>query len=314
MRIGLLMDASCDLPQEYVAAHPITVLPVHVNLDGQVFDDRRDKGETLRFLERQEDIGNLPAHTEPYSDEQIQALFLEHLVTRFDCVFCLTASGTRSSVHANVTRASFGIVQNYREARQAAGVQGPFLLRVVDTQTLCAGAAVPVTEAVRLVAAGKSSAQIRERLEEVSRNTYGYLLPRDLRRLHTRSRARGERGVSLLGSALGSTLDIKPILCDWRGTTSTTARLRGFETAAQALFGHTAQRIRQGLMVPSVCLSYGGRLEDLRALPGYAQVPEACRDCGVDLLESPMSITGMVNAGTGALSVGFACEEYRAEF
>lgn len=314
MRIGLVMDASCDLPQEYVAAHHITVLPVHIDIDGQVFDDRRDEDETLRFLERQADARGRSAHTEPCSDDQIQQLFLGRLVTRFDCVFCLTVSSARSPTHANVTKAGFGIVQNYRHARRAAGVQGPFLLRIVDTQTLCAGAAVPVTEAVRLVGAGKASAQIRERLEEVSRNTYGYLLPRDPRRLHASSRARGGRSVGLLGSTLGSTLDIKPLLCGWRGTTRVAARLRGFEAAAQALFRHTAERIREGLMVPSVCLSYGGRLEELRALPGHAQVAEACRDGGVNLLESPMSITGMVNAGAGALSVGFACAEYHAEF
>ena len=90
--------------------------------------------------------------------------------------------------------------------------------------------------------------------------------------------------------------------------------MRGFEHGAEALFEHVAARIDAGLMVPTVCLSYGGALDDLRALPGYRLVPEACSRNGVRLLESTMSITGMVNVGEGAVTVGYACEQDDATF
>ncbi|MBS0583053.1 MAG: fatty acid-binding protein DegV, partial [Proteobacteria bacterium] len=35
---------------------------------------------------------------------------------------------------------------------------------------------------------------------------------------------------------------------------------------------------------------------------------------GVELLESPMSVTGMVNVGVGALTLGFASPEHDAQF
>jgi len=40
----------------------------------------------------------------------------------------------------------------------------------------------------------------------------------------------------------------------------------------------------------------------------------ACEECGVELMEAPMSITGMVNVGEGAVTLGFAAEEHVAEF
>jgi len=68
------------------------------------------------------------------------------------------------------------------------------------------------------------------------------------------------------------------------------------------------------LLVPVVCLSYGGELATLARLPGYAELRDACAATGVALLEAPMSITGMINVGEGALTVGFATKQHDADF
>ncbi len=314
MRIGLVMDASCDLPQDYVTRHHIAVLPIRIDIDGQVFSDRRDEAEVQRFLD--EDLGSRShsARTEPLSADEIQALVLERMVTACDCLFCLTITAARSPIHANATKASFGVLKGYREVRREAGQQGQFLLRVIDTQTLFAGSGVVVAEAVRLAESDRTPGEIRERLEQVARHARGYMLPRDLHYLRARARKKGDRSVGLIGATLGSALDIKPILRGWQGNTEPVAKMRGFEHGAEALFGHAARRIRAGLVVPTVCLSYGGALDRMRDLPGYRLVADACAECDVELLESTMSITGMVNVGEGAITVGYACEEDDAEF
>jgi fatty acid-binding protein DegV len=48
----------------------------------------------------------------------------------------------------------------------------------------------------------------------------------------------------------------------------------------------------------------------MRALPGYGQLREACAAHNIDVLESVMSLTGMVNVGKGAVVVGFAAEPH----
>ncbi|HAL23902.1 MAG TPA: fatty acid-binding protein DegV, partial [Stenotrophomonas sp.] len=74
----------------------------------------------------------------------------------------------------------------------------------------------------------------------------------------------------------------------------------------QKLFGVVGKRVRAGLMTPTVCVSYGGELDELRALPGYAALKETCAAHGVAVYEAVMSLTGMVNVGKGAVTVGFA--------
>jgi DegV family protein with EDD domain len=314
MRIGLVMDATCDLPLDYVHKHNITVLPIMVNVEGESFADQHDPAETKRFIDSGMGSKSHGAETTPYSSEDVVQLFLDRLVIDFDCVFCLTITATRSPVHANVSKASFSILKSYRPIRQQADIPGPFLMRVIDTQTLFAGASITVLEGVRLIQSGESPGHMRERLEHIAHNAHGFLIPRDLNYLRQRARKRGDRSISLFGATLGSALDIKPILRGWRGQTEPMAKMRGFEGATESLFKHIGERVRDGLLVPAVTLSYGGDLDVMRNLPGYDTLRQTCADQGIDVLESPMSITGMANTGQGALSAGFASDPYEAQF
>lgn len=67
MRIGVVMDATCDLPQDWIEKHHVTVLPIVVKIDDQSFSDERDSAETQRFLD--EKLGNRShsAETDSYS-------------------------------------------------------------------------------------------------------------------------------------------------------------------------------------------------------------------------------------------------------
>ncbi|HEV2540939.1 MAG TPA: DegV family protein [Frateuria sp.] len=313
MRMGLAIDASCDLPQAFLEEHGIAVMPIAVKLDGTVFKDQRDPQEIERFLAMKL-AGTHAAETEPCSVEDVQRLFLDRLVLERDCVFCLTITATRSPIHDHVVKASFAILKQYREVRERAGIAGPFLMRVVDTRNVFAGEGPAVFEAVRLIQAGETPPIIRERLGAVANQTYAYMLPRDLHHLRNRTKKKGDRSVSLFSAVVGTALDIKPLLRCFRGETGPVGKVRGFEHGAETLFGYAARRVRAGLLAPVVCVSYGGDLAELARLPGYEALRQACEETGVTLLEAPMSITGMVNVGEGAVTLGFAAEEHEAEF
>ncbi|AIF49485.1 DegV family protein [Dyella japonica] len=314
MRMGLAIDAACDLPQAFLQEHNIAVMPITIQVDDEVFMDNRNQVELHRFLDRKLGSRSHSAETIPCSVEDVQQLFLGKLVLEHDCVFCLTITATRSAINEHVNKASFAVLKHYREAREKHNLSGPFLMRVIDTRTLFAGSGPAVVEAARLIAAGEQPAAIRERLSYIANNSYGYMLPRDLYYLRARAKKKGDRSVGLVSAMLGSALDIKPLLRGYRGETGPVGKVRGFEHGAETLFNYTAQRVRAGLLVPAVCVSYGGDLADLPQLPGYDRLRAACEECGVELLEAPMSITGMVNVGEGAVTLGFAAEEHVAEF
>ncbi len=314
MRMGLAIDAACDLSREFMLKNSISVMPITVKVDRETFMDNRDSAEMDRFINTRLGSRSHKAETEPCAVEEVQKLFLEKLVIEQDCVFCLTITATRSPINEHVNRASFGILKNYRQVRDKANVPGPFMMRVIDTRNIFAGAAPAVYEASRMIAAGNTPAAIRERLLYIADHSYGYMLPRDLYYLRARAKKKNDRSVSLFSAMLGSALDIKPLLRCFRGETGPVGKVRGFEQGAEALFGYASKRIQAGLLVPLICVSYGGDLAVLGKLPGYAGLRAVCEEHGVALMEAPMSITGMVNVGEGAVTLGLAAEEHDADF
>ena len=311
MRIGLVVDSACDLPKDFFDKAQVEILPITVRIGDAVQADHRDEAQTLAFLESHIAERGASAETVPYTPEQIRDLFLERLVVDYDYVFCMTITGSRSPIFSNAQKASYMILNDYKQPRAAAGNTTPFALRVIDTQNLfCAQGILPV-EAARLRDAGEQPLRIRTRLEELAQNTYGYLVPRDLYYIRNRARAKGDRSISMLSAALGTALDIKPVLRGYRGETGPVAKIKGFDPAVEKMFDFAARRVQSGgLMTPTVTLCYGGHLDEMRALPGYERLRNACADQNVDVFESVMSTTGMVNVGRGAVVVGFAAKEH----
>jgi len=97
MRIGLVVDSACDLPQDFCRQHKIVILPVTIHVGKEEFIDRRDPEATLEFYRRH--LTNVAhAETAPLSVAQIKDLFLERLVLEYDFVFCLTVASSRSPI------------------------------------------------------------------------------------------------------------------------------------------------------------------------------------------------------------------------
>jgi DegV family protein with EDD domain len=309
MRIGLVVDSACDLPLEYLQKHELTLLPITVRIGDAVLADQRNQQATLEFVENKSDELMAQAETSPFTVQQVQDVFLRKLVIDYDYVFCMTITKTRSPIFDNTQQASFAILNDYKGPRTAAGISTPFSLRVIDTQSVFAGQAITAVEAVRLRDAAEGAPKMRARIEQVALNTQAYMVPRDLNYLRARTRHRGDRSVSFLSATLGSALDIKPVLHCHRGETGPLAKVKGFDNAAEKLFTFAARRVRDGkLMTPTLAMSYGGPLEEMRRLPGYAELVETCKAHRVEVFESLMSLTGMVNVGKGSLTLGFASE------
>lgn len=310
MRIGIVVDSACDLPQTFFEQEHIDILPIAVRIGDVTQVDYRDEPATLGFLQSHIAEQGVSAETIPFTVEQIRDLFLQKLVIDYDYVFCMTITRTRSPIYDNAQQASFAILNEYKAIRAGSGNTTPFALRVIDTQTLfCAQGILPV-EAARLRAAGEGPGKIRARLENLALHTTGYLVPRDLYYIRNRARAKGDRSISLVGAMLGTALDIKPVIRGYRGDTGPVGKVKGYDPAVKKMLEFAARRVDKGLMTPTLTLCYGGELDEMRELPGYTQLREACGSNNVEVFESVMSLTGMVNVGKGAVVVGFAAEPH----
>ncbi|MCY1273644.1 EDD domain protein, DegV family [compost metagenome] len=312
MRIGLVVDATCDLPQDFILKHRIPVLPIRIRLGEHSLIDRRVPQATQAFYrELLPKVG--PAdQSEPLQVAEMQEWFLEELVTRYDQVICLTISAQRSPIFEHATQASFGLLQRYRERRAAAGVAGHFSMRVMDGSNIFAGTAVLAAEAVRLIGDGAHPNAVRTRLEQLAGQVCTFLVADDLGHLRRRGFQKGERSGlldRLRGAALGlgSLLDVKPVISVQQGEDKPVALAPSFDKAAEKLLAHARLRVLAGeLLAPQLCISFAGELSQVRDLPGFAELEAACVERGVTLHLAMLSPTGAINLGRGALSLAFA--------
>ncbi|MBE2211446.1 MAG: DegV family protein [Xanthomonadaceae bacterium] len=308
MRIGLVVDAGCDLPDEMIADENVVVLPIAVRIGDHMTLDTRNSDVTRQFMESDIAKDAAEAETIPYTVEQIRELFLTRLVHEYDYVFCQTIAASRSPIYERAVQASFGILNDYHEVRRAAGNNTPFALRVQDTGNLFAGQALSAWDTLRLRKAGESPMRIRTRLERVANATQGIVVTPDLYYMRNRGRKKGDRSVGLMSAMLGTALDVKPMVLANRGNTAPVAKVRGFEPAARKLYDTVILNIRDGLLVDAVCLSYAGELDDMRNLPGYDDLVATCSEHGVELIESMMGLTGVINIGKGSLTAAYSKE------
>ncbi|HEU0196071.1 MAG TPA: DegV family protein [Nevskiaceae bacterium] len=310
MRVGLVVDSACDLPASFINEHRIEVVPITVHLGERSFVDRRDSGETLEFYRKHLSAGGA-ASTDPPAVADVKALFLKRLVLEYDYVFCLAIASTRSPTFANIQAACLEILATYKKVRTDAKVVGPFMTRVMDTQNLFAGQGVTAIEAAHMIAAGAAPNQIRQKLEALIPQTYGYLLPNSLYQLRARAREKGDHSVGWLRYAVGTALDVKPLVRAFRGATAPIATLRHYAEGVARCFAFVSDLIEAGkLLAPTVCVGYGGDLKELEELPGYSDFVAAARTSGVTVYPSIMSITGGIHVGERALALAFAAQEH----
>ncbi|MGH8278168.1 MAG: DegV family protein [Gammaproteobacteria bacterium] len=307
-KIGIVIDPTCDLPRSFIDQNGLEILPVLMRFGHMSFRDLRDPEQTMDLYRRFVGAKKLEITTEPLSTKAIRDLFLEQWVLKYDRVMLLTVARSRSTTYENATQASFMVLSAYKERRRAAGLDEQFNLRVVDSQSIFAGQAVTVCEALRAMHApeGILFDQLRQQVENFCRQVRAFVVPQDLYYLRNRGAQKGDKSVGLLGYQMGSMFDIKPILQCQRGETQVIANVRGYEPAVHKLFDMAIAAIEHGLASKVVCMSYAGDPDSVKSMPGYDAFIRCAAHHKVDTLLSVMSTTEGIHVGPGAFSLAYA--------
>src|SRR3546814_18937074 len=124
--------------------------------------------------------------------------------------------------------------------------------------------------------------------------------PGDLYYLQTRAQHKGERSVDALGYLIGSALDLRPVLLGYRGDTQVVARARGYLHAVERMFAHVARQTEIGIDTRHPSVSYGGELDALAAMPGYAALPDLSARHGTALVAGLRAVVSALKIGLGA--------------
>jgi DegV family protein with EDD domain len=311
MKIGLVVDSSCDLPRSFFDQEGVELMPSTIRIGDKTFEDVRDERETIMFHAAQQDRKEESfAESQSYTGQQIEELFLSRLVCKYDHVFLLSVTEARSKIYENAMKASIGITAKYLRIRLNIGMTGLFSLAVINSRNIFTGPAVLAAEVIRMIKSDATPSKIDARIRELVPHTYTYMVPPDLYHIYKRASKRGDKSIGWMGYTLGSLLDIKPILCGHLDETGPVAKLRSFDTAVEIMLANVTRAIQAGLLAPMVCIGYGGNPRVVTEMPGYARLKQAAEKAGTTIHLAPMSITGGVHTGPGCVTVAFVSDKH----
>lgn len=310
MRVGLIVDSACDLPHEFARKHDLFVLPVTAIIDGQTYIDNHDPVKTQEFYQSGLLDKGHEAQTQAFSATQIHNLFLEKIVTQFDVAICETVTRSRSLIFDNASEAMNTVMANYGKARKAAGMDGQFSMRVIDSKQIFAGQGLLAAHTLKLIDQKVSKNVLRQEVEAFANKIYTCVIPRDLHYIRERARRRGDTSVSAVAAFLGKTLNITPVIFGRWGGGDPVAKTRDFDAAVEKVMNYAAARVEAGLLTPYVSISCGLSWDEINAIPGLSRLREACKSNGVELLLSQMGITSAIYVGPGTICLALAAEPH----
>lgn len=312
MRIGVVVDATCDLPDSFYAGKKLGLLPIRIKADDMLFSDLRKRDETQVFYREHADTDAAKFESTPPSVDEIREVFLKRLVVDYDFVFCITVAAKRSPTFQNVSAAALQVLNQYRPYRMQAGIKTPFAMRVIDGQSFFSGTGALVAETVRMIEQGVGAHEIRLRIESLAPKICIHMVPQSLSQLRARGFKKGERTLSLSDGlksaalALGSALSVHPVIRIHEDHEGPSAVQMSQESAMQRLFAHAVEQIQKGqLLSPQICMSYSGDTGDVQKIAGYGELVACAKKAGIELLLSTTSITGLVNCGPNCLVMAY---------
>ena len=157
-KIKIVTDSSITIEPDVVEALDITVVPLSVMIDGQLFSDAdlKDEGKFLALMQA--------GHHLPKTSQPPVGLFAEVYEG-------LVANGAEQIVSIHLTHALSGTLEASRQGAMIAGVDAT----VIDSGFTDQAMKFQVVEAAKLAKQGASLETILDRVEEIRQKTELYI-------------------------------------------------------------------------------------------------------------------------------------------
>lgn len=212
-KIKIIGDSSCDIPRHYEEELDISLAPLTVDIDGELYLDRVEiSSET--FFEKLKICKNFPKTSLAGPD-----LFLEQYKKAkeegYDTIIAITMASVASGTH-----------QAAKIAAEMMKEEAPELdITVVDSQVLSYAVGILIIEAAKMAKQGAQKQEILDRIRYFQLHCQVYFTVESLEYLKKGGR------ISAAKAMLGTMLDLKPILTLKDGLVEQVENVRGEKKA-----------------------------------------------------------------------------------
>lgn len=308
MKVGILVDATCDIPSSILNRHHVNIIPTHITAGSKTIEDSHHSEITNKFYKEVSSNSSLIAHSTPNfaGVESFNKLLTNKIIYQHDNVLIITPHIALSSTQKNIREALLDQHSTLEELRRAANINRPFKVRIVECKSSYAGYGLVLYEALRLInEKGRSVDQIKQPLESFTQNVETYVIPGN-QSLKAQQLAKPPFHLNWVALQKHKLLNTRPLLkIDSEGIHNF-ASLSHSHAENEFLNLVYDQLTRTNLSNHLVNISYAGNLSLIRVSPSFRALHEHVKAKHGKLVYSEMSPTSAVQLGIGALSVSFA--------
>lgn len=203
--VRIIADSTCDLSQELLEKYGVSILPLHILLGDDEYEDGRDirPEEIFRWSDEH---GTTPRTSAPSMESAVK--LLREVSKEGEEMVCFSISG-QMSTSGNVMQlaaAEAGLAQR---------------VKVIDSENLSTGIGLLVVEAAIMAGQGHSAKEIADRIEALKPMVRASFVVDTLVYLHRGGRCSG------LAAMLGSKLRLHPQIVVENGKMRSNKKYRG---------------------------------------------------------------------------------------
>lgn len=241
-RYVITSDTTCDLPEDFVKAHELSLMPLYYNIDDVIYGDTVVM-EPKEFYDSMRN-GKMPT-TMAVNPEYAANCFRSYLEAGMDILHIAFSSGLSSSYNAACLAAN-DLKEEFPERT----------IVVIDSKAASMGEGLLVYYGIQNQKHGMSLAENAAWIQAQIEHLGSFFTVNDLNHLH-----RGGR-VSKTTAVIGSLINVKPILrIDKAGKLVPHNNVRGRKRALSGLVDHMEQCCKY-YKNEIVMISHGDCLED----------------------------------------------------
>lgn len=283
MKVKIITDSTCDLPQDLIKEHEIDVVPLFVHIDDKAYRDGIDITPEQVFSAIRD--GKVPT-TSQVTPETFLEVFEPYARQGVPCIYLAFSSRLSGTCQSGVLA-----VRQLKEKYPNTDIS------VVDTRSGSVGQGLVVLEAAKLSAAGKSKKEIVDRARQVSSHMVHLFTVDDLVYLQ-----RGGR-VSKTTAFIGSLLKIKPLLQVENGEMIPIEKIRGNLKALKRLV-ELAEEKGANLRDQIVGISHANDFEMAKKLKSMLETTLGCQQFVINNIGSVLG----AHIGLGGVAAFFVAK------
>lgn len=306
MRVGVVVDASCDIPTSVLERNQVTLIPVRSRIAKQDYLDVRDQDESSAFFQQYSASKIAAGKAGSVANNDVVAMLKETLIYEFDQLLFIAPHIKLNDSLQTLRETLFDIQPQLERLRAQANIRTPLKLRVIESDSGYAGYGLVLYETLRqLNEKARSADQIKKPVNDFKSRVRTLICP-GIESFNHQMLAEAPFNLPWITQQKFKLTQTVPILeLNSQGMHSKKQLKKG--QATQSFFQEIYDELTNTqLSNHLVNVSYAGKLSKLRVLPVFKALHDHVTSKGGRLVYSVMSPTSAITLGSGAISIAFA--------